>query len=306
MSIRRTGRDWPGAPVGSSSIRAIEGNGRGILVQPGGRDGIDLQGIQRDQRQRHGSDWPQTTHRGSASTGNHGVGKAGGDDCKRHFTGAKGRDTLPARVCRLGPRRSATGLCRLCGSMAAAWPATRRPPDGGGLVLRACPLPPGTGSVVGRAPPECGGVAHGLCRGGCGAEAPLSSPGIGKTKPFSARPSGAQPPGNALGASSAPPTGGPPSRASLAAAPAPRGSPPPRRAARRRERRRTGWTGGAGAGGVELPGLLRVRASGWSGGEEQGAGAAGPGAVAPRLPPAPAVCRVDSRTDSGRSQGHGR
>ena len=43
-----------------------------------------------------------------------------------------------ARVCRLGTSSSATGLCRLFGSLAAALPATRRPPDGGGLVLRAC------------------------------------------------------------------------------------------------------------------------------------------------------------------------
>ena len=45
-----------------------------------------------------------------------------------------------ACVCRLGTRSAATGLCRRCGSIAAAWPATRRPPDGGGLVLRACRL----------------------------------------------------------------------------------------------------------------------------------------------------------------------
>jgi hypothetical protein len=46
--ISRTRRDWPFAPVGLLLISSIEGDRRRILVQPGGRDGIDRQGLQRD------------------------------------------------------------------------------------------------------------------------------------------------------------------------------------------------------------------------------------------------------------------
>jgi hypothetical protein len=52
VPISRTRRDWPVAPVGLLLIRSIESDRRRILVQPGDRDGIDLQGIERD-RTKH-------------------------------------------------------------------------------------------------------------------------------------------------------------------------------------------------------------------------------------------------------------
>jgi hypothetical protein len=48
VPISRTRRDWPVAPVRLLLISPIEGDRRRILVQPGGRDGIDLQGIEGD------------------------------------------------------------------------------------------------------------------------------------------------------------------------------------------------------------------------------------------------------------------
>src|SRR5262249_60150790 len=48
VPIRRTRWDWPRTPVGLLLIRPVEGDRRGILVEPGGRDGIDLQGLERD------------------------------------------------------------------------------------------------------------------------------------------------------------------------------------------------------------------------------------------------------------------
>jgi hypothetical protein len=48
VPIGRTRRDWPFAPVGLLLISPIEGDRRRLLGQPGGRDGIDLQGMERD------------------------------------------------------------------------------------------------------------------------------------------------------------------------------------------------------------------------------------------------------------------
>src|SRR4029453_5720984 len=48
VPIRRTRWDWPLTPVGLLLIGPIEGDRRRILVQPGGRDGIDIEGIERD------------------------------------------------------------------------------------------------------------------------------------------------------------------------------------------------------------------------------------------------------------------
>src|SRR5678815_2669926 len=52
VPIRRTRWDWPLTPMGLLLIGPIEGDRRCILVQPGGRDGIDIQGIERD-RTKH-------------------------------------------------------------------------------------------------------------------------------------------------------------------------------------------------------------------------------------------------------------
>jgi len=52
VPIGRARRDWPVAAVGLLLISPIEGDRRRILVQPGGREGIDLQGIERD-RAKH-------------------------------------------------------------------------------------------------------------------------------------------------------------------------------------------------------------------------------------------------------------
>ena len=46
VPIRRTRRDGPCAPVGLLLIGPIEGDRRRILVQPGRREGIDLQGLE--------------------------------------------------------------------------------------------------------------------------------------------------------------------------------------------------------------------------------------------------------------------
>jgi hypothetical protein len=48
VAIRRPRRDWPVAPVGLLLIRSIEGDRRRLLVQPGSREGIDLQSMERD------------------------------------------------------------------------------------------------------------------------------------------------------------------------------------------------------------------------------------------------------------------
>src|SRR5262252_4941478 len=52
VPIRRTRWDWPLTPVGLLFIGPIEGDRRRILVQPGGREGIDIEGIERD-RTKH-------------------------------------------------------------------------------------------------------------------------------------------------------------------------------------------------------------------------------------------------------------
>ena len=52
VPVSRTRRDGPFAPVGLLLIRSIEGDRRRILVQPGGRDGLDLQGVERN-RTKH-------------------------------------------------------------------------------------------------------------------------------------------------------------------------------------------------------------------------------------------------------------
>src|SRR5262249_27776093 len=52
VPIRRTRWDWPLTPVGLLFIGPIEGDRRRILVQPGGRDGIDIEGMERD-RPKH-------------------------------------------------------------------------------------------------------------------------------------------------------------------------------------------------------------------------------------------------------------
>jgi hypothetical protein len=45
MSISRPGRSWS---LGGVRIHPVERNGRGVLMQPGRRDGLDLQGSQGD------------------------------------------------------------------------------------------------------------------------------------------------------------------------------------------------------------------------------------------------------------------
>src|SRR5262249_22351187 len=52
VPIRRPRWDWPLPPVGRLLIRPIESDRRGILMEPGGREGIDLQGMERN-RPKH-------------------------------------------------------------------------------------------------------------------------------------------------------------------------------------------------------------------------------------------------------------
>ena len=52
VPIRRTRWDWPLTPVGLLLIGPIEGDRRRILVQPGRREGIALQGLEGD-RTKH-------------------------------------------------------------------------------------------------------------------------------------------------------------------------------------------------------------------------------------------------------------